>query len=227
MVSIRSRFSECGEPSDNRSSAPRILPASVCPCGQQAPVFRAVRTALTRREVRDLAVARLLVKPFRVALFANSSGALTYISTNSPSLRIERARRRSSRYGEINAVITSTPASIKQLRHFADTADVFRAVLRRESEVGAEAVADVVAVEHICVQPHRKQLALKLRGNRRLARARQAREPDDSAFMALRASRMSRVTLPFVQKMFWLLMPDNTSRRSGYSPLEMMPPPQT
>ena len=60
----------------------------------------------------NLAGARFLVKPLRVALLADLERRVD-VDLDELVLRltIERASRRSSRYGEMNAVMTITPAS--------------------------------------------------------------------------------------------------------------------
>ena len=62
----------------------------------------------------------------------------------------------------------------EQLRDFADTADVLHAIGVGEAEVAIQAVADVVAVEHVSVRATRVQLTLEDAGDRALARARTA-----------------------------------------------------
>ena len=69
------------------------------------------------------------------------------------------------------------PGIRHQARDFGDAADVLGAVGLREAEVLVEAVPDVVAVEHDRVHAGEVEAALDLVGDRRLARARQAGEP--------------------------------------------------
>jgi len=73
----------------------------------------------------------------------------------------------------------------EQLGHFADAADVFLAVLRRESQVAAQAVPDIVAVEHD--GPASKLMQLFLYGvrNGRFAGTGQTGEPQHHTAMAV------------------------------------------
>ena len=53
----------------------------------------------------------------------------------------------------------------EELGHFADAADVFRAVLRRKAQVRAEPMADVVAIEDIDVPAEVEQFAFEFGGD--------------------------------------------------------------
>ena len=64
----------------------------------------------------------------------------------------------------------------------AHTAHVLVAVLRAEPEIAVEAVPQVVAVEQVGGPAALHQAGFDLRGHRRLARARQAREPHHQTF---------------------------------------------
>ena len=72
-----------------------------------------------------------------------------------------------------------------QLRDLGDAADVLDAVGVGEAEVVVEAVAHVVAVEQVGVPAERVQLLFDQVGDRRLAGARQAREPQHRGLLAL------------------------------------------
>ena len=65
--------------------------------------------------------------------------------------------------------------------HFRDAADVLHAVVVGEAEILVEAVAHVVAVEQVGVLAQRQQALLDEVGDGRLARARQAGEPEACA----------------------------------------------
>ena len=69
------------------------------------------------------------------------------------------------------------PGVDHQLRDFGDAADVLDAVGVGEAEVLVQPVADVVAVEQVGVTAERVQPLLDQVGDRRLARAGQAGEP--------------------------------------------------
>ena len=61
---------------------------------------------------------------------------------------------------------------------FADTTDVLGAVSRRKAEIGVDAVAKVVTIEHVGRLLLFDEQALDLNGNGRFARARQTGEPN-------------------------------------------------
>ena len=62
--------------------------------------------------------------------------------------------------------------------HLGNTADVFVAVLLRETEVLVQTEADIIAVESVRGQADVKQMLLQGRGDRGLARGRETSEPD-------------------------------------------------
>src|SRR5688500_5412079 len=64
-----------------------------------------------------------------------------------------------------------------QLGRFGNTADVLYSVGFGETEVAAKAVAHVVAVEQVGMAAASVQLLVDQVGDRRLARAREARKP--------------------------------------------------
>ena len=72
----------------------------------------------------------------------------------------------------------------EELGHLADAADVLLPVGIGKAQVGAEAVAHVVAIEHIAGQPLLKQGRVHRIGEGALAGAAQAREPEDGAAVA-------------------------------------------
>ena len=73
----------------------------------------------------------------------------------------------------------------EQLADFADAADVFRAVFGAKPEVLVEAHADVVAVEHHRVLAHLVEQVIDGVGDRALAGAGKAREPQHDPLMAV------------------------------------------
>ena len=77
----------------------------------------------------------------------------------------------------MKATITTRPLVDHQLRDLGDAADVLVAVGGAEAEVAAEAVADVVAVEHARVHALGEQPLLDQVGDRRLARAGESGQP--------------------------------------------------
>jgi hypothetical protein len=72
-----------------------------------------------------------------------------------------------------------------QLGDLGHPADVLDPVFLGEAEVLVQAVADVVAVQQIGVAAQGVQALFDQVGDGRLARARQARQPDDPAALAL------------------------------------------
>ena len=83
--------------------------------------------------------------------------------------------RRSERNGEMNETSTIKPGIDEQLRRFRHAADVLDAVGIGEAEIVVEAVADIVAVEQVGVAALAEQPLLDEIGDRRFARAREAR----------------------------------------------------
>jgi hypothetical protein len=65
--------------------------------------------------------------------------------------------------------------------HLSDPADVLVAVLLGEVQVLVQAEAHIVAVQAVRRKAQVQQVLLERRGNGRLARRRQAREPDGEA----------------------------------------------
>ena len=114
-----------------------------------------------------------------------SSGQSTKTSMKSPG-RVDRASdavavlavRRDERREHDRAGVD------EQLRDLADPADVLGPVLGREAEVAVEPVADVVAVEDVGEAAVGEQPVLDGVGERALAGAGEAGEPDDRAAVA-------------------------------------------
>lgn len=71
--------------------------------------------------------------------------------------------------------------------YLADAPDVLGAVLVGEAEVLVEAEAHVVAVEAVGGEPEVQEVLLEGRGHRRLARGREAREPQREALLLAQA----------------------------------------
>ena len=130
--------------------------------------------------------AGLLVQALDVARFRNSKRRVDVnLDRTRPHSNSARAMRRSARKGEMNDTITIRPRIGHQLGHLGDAADVLDAVGVGEAQVAVEAVADVVAVEQVGVLAEREQPLLHQVGDGRLARARQAREPQHAGPLAL------------------------------------------
>ena len=107
-------------------------------------------------KVRDLAGARFFIETFRIALFAHSNRCID-VNFDEITIIHERARQpaivpvwRDERGDDQYAGIH------QQLCYFTDAPDIFSTVFGAESEVGAQAVSDVVAVENVRVQAQRK-----------------------------------------------------------------------
>ena len=67
---------------------------------------------------------------------------------------------------------------MQQTRHLADAADVLRAVFEGKAQVAIEAAADIIPVQQVGMRLIRAvQCSIYRIGNRRLAAARQAGEP--------------------------------------------------
>ena len=81
------------------------------------------------------------------------------------------------------------PGVDHQPRDLGDAADVLDAVGVGEAEVLVQAVADVVAVEQVGVAAARVQPLLDQVGDRRLAGAGQAGEPEHARLLALESAR--------------------------------------
>lgn len=81
----------------------------------------------------------------------------------------------------------------EELGYLADAADVLVAVLLGEAQVLVEAEADVVAVEAVGRHAEVQQVLLEGRGHGRLARGREARQPDgQAALLAERVALLAR-----------------------------------
>jgi len=135
-------------------------------------------------EVLDLAGAGLGIEALGVALFAHRqiSGAMDLDEIASldqgagpAAVGAERGDEGGEHY---HAGIE------EQLGHLADAADVLLPVGVGEAQVGAEAVAHVVAIEHVAGQPLLEQGRIHRIGKGALAGAAQAREPEDGAAVA-------------------------------------------
>ena len=70
------------------------------------------------------------------------------------------------------------------MRHFADAANVFGTFRERKTGIGAQAVADLVAIEREYLAAQVEQRALECVGQRGLAGAGQAGDPDLGAAVA-------------------------------------------
>jgi hypothetical protein len=84
----------------------------------------------------------------------------------------------------MNAQLQITPAS-KQCGDLTDTAYVLGAIFRRKPEVGCQAVANVVAIEHENLEAAREQHFLQRECACGLSRARQSGEPQHRAFVPI------------------------------------------
>ena len=128
-------------------------------------------------EAFDLTGAGLFVQAFRVACLARFERCLdVYFDelahrnqlANVVAVlaigRNERGRRQDAGIGH-------------QSCDLADAADILGSVLGREAEILVEAMAHVVAIEQVGVDPHLVQLVLHRVGDGALARAAQTGEP--------------------------------------------------
>lgn len=136
-------------------------------------------------ELLDLAGARLFVQPFDVALLADLQGCLA-VDLQEASGHDEFANPLtvSAERGDEGGHDDHTRLD-EQLGYLADAADVLSAILIRETEVAAETVADVVAVENEGPAAPLVEPLLHRVGQRRLARAGKAGEPHDDALVAV------------------------------------------
>src|SRR5262245_15312491 len=143
--------------------------------GDLGPERRLVRVA-DAGELLDLAGARLLVEALHVALLADGErrvdehfdetrGVLADLVADLAVRADRRADRDAAVLGE-------------RVRDPADAADVRVAVRLPEAEALRQVRAHDVAVEDLVVEVALLELALELRGDRRLAGAREAGEPD-------------------------------------------------
>ena len=102
----------------------------------------------------------------------------------------------------------------EQLGHLPDPPHVLGPVGRAETQVGVEPVAQVVAVEQVGGPAGCDQRALDLDGDGRLARTRQAGQPDGAARWALLAA-LHRVGVPdHVRSTLACSAPDDHARRA-------------
>ena len=82
--------------------------------------------------------------------------------------------------------------------HFADAADVFRPVFSREAKILVQPMPDVVAIEHVRVQPARVQQVIDGVGNGALAAGTQSREPQNGPFVTVQLTPLLFRNLVFV-----------------------------
>ena len=136
-------------------------------------------------ELLDLAGARLLVEPLHVALLADLDRAVdedldevARLHDRAHLIAVGAVRRDEGRQRHDAGVG-------EELRDLADAADVLGAVLGREAEILVEPVADVVAVEDVGADAALDGALLELDRDRRLAGAREPREPDGAALVAV------------------------------------------
>ena len=138
-------------------------------------------------ELLDLTSARLFVEPLRIALLADFHGRIDEdLDKIAPAF--ERDFTGAAAVGEIGRNERGDddePGISHEFADFADAPDIFDAILWREAEVAIQAVADVVAIEHINVQAELEEFAFERVGDRAFARAGKAREPDDRAFVTV------------------------------------------
>src|ERR1051326_1231661 len=85
------------------------------------------------------------------------------------------------------------PAFHHQLSDFAGPTDVFHAVGFGKAEIAAQPVADIVAVKQHGVMTHGVQALFHQVGDRRLAGAGKAGEPDDGRLLALQGRALALV----------------------------------
>ena len=72
----------------------------------------------------------------------------------------------------------------EQFGNLANASNILGALLRREAEILAEAMSHIVAVESIRRNPKLNERFLEAKRDRRLAGARQSREPECTAAKA-------------------------------------------
>src|SRR5947208_2506111 len=77
------------------------------------------------------------------------------------------------------------PIAREQVGHFADPAYILLSVIRRESQIRAKPMADIIAVEQTSVFAKVKQFALQLGRNRGLARGRQTCQPHHASVVTV------------------------------------------
>src|SRR5207245_464804 len=73
----------------------------------------------------------------------------------------------------------------KELCHLSGASNVFLAVSRRETQIGAQAVAQIVPIQHTGVLAQAEQLPFQLDRNRGLARTAQPGQPHDATGMPI------------------------------------------
>merc|ERR1719198_70899 len=86
----------------------------------------------------------------------------------------------------------------EELRHFANTSDVLGSVLRGETQIGVESVANVITIEHVARLALAVQRVFERERERALAAAAEAREPEDNALLAQRGLALLPVDASFV-----------------------------
>ena len=140
------------------------------------------------REVLQLARAGARVEALRVALLGDLDRRVDVdLQERQPGRVVQLARERAVvvRGGDERGD-RDHPGVGHHPREVRDAADVLRAVRGREVEVAGDAVAQVVAVEEVRRVAVLDEDPLELGGDRRLARRRQAGEPDGRAARAER-----------------------------------------
>ena len=136
-------------------------------------------------EVGNLSSAGATIKPLGIARFADGQRR---IHEHFDELSRREAFARHAALAAIGADETHQhdQACIHhQTRYFGDAADVFHAILLGEAKVAVEAVAHVVAIEHVRVEALRVQAFFHQIGERGFARTGQPGEPDAGRFLAL------------------------------------------
>jgi hypothetical protein len=135
-------------------------------------------------EFGDFTRPRLLIEALRVAVLAGLEAGIDQ-HLDEISLTHDRADvvavgpvGRDERREDDDAGIR------EELRHLTDPADVLAAVVGREAEVRIQAVADVVAVEHVGEPPSLDEGVLGRDRDRRLPRAGKTGQPDRHALLA-------------------------------------------
>ena len=136
------------------------------------------------RELRNLARPRLLVESLDVAALAGLDAgldpgfdevALTHDLAH--SIAIGTVGRNEGREDDDSCVG-------EELRDLANAADVLGSILGRKTEVRIQPHSDVVAIEDVGQATALTQRLLGRDGDRRLARARKARQPDCAAALS-------------------------------------------